>query len=506
MSRKFNSGGGLLAMEETVIVEGEGIGFDATDEQLFGKTEEQELPDEAKDILVYFTEEKAQEISETGPTLALESFWNLISDIESIRTSVRNECGVSQSLAMECERLMPGFLTEDYPIKTFSQIPTRTNLNYTVEAFDVRSGAIIAAIIAVIIGIAKLMFGGDSSSSGSGGAASKVDDKMDKLTDTAKKAEENLSSAIAKGGLVADDAKKMTSPSFKVDGLPKDHPLTSRLATLNEHAATGLNGVQSFVLGIEHNSSSDARKFWDVAGKGHYTDSVITLNLCFERINKVIKANVAPNGEVTTEQGFEIKSAVIESYSEFKHLKMFENISFEPVKILGNDQAAQDFFNSDPSQTWVNEFMKLKDTPIKTGYISLLTATIATDLWHADSFFYKEFGEIVKDKSRRTKIFQDLGKNATMLETELPLAFKNAHAKENAENSAAVNVSSETTTIIKHALKLCQFILKVLRNMAHIYDMLIEGVGTARRNILADIETLADIKIYQARATTGAAT
>jgi hypothetical protein len=494
MLRKFNTHTGLLSMEETVIVEGAPEGLDVPDAMLFNEVIPGELPTEAKDILVYFSEDKAKEIAEGGPQLALESFWNLLSDIESVRASVRSEGGVSQSMALECERLMPGFLTDDYPIQTFSKIATRTNYTYTAEAFDVKSAAIIGAIIAIILGIAKLMFG-SGGSSGSGGAADKVDDKIDQLKDTVAKTGQAAEKA-KQAGVTPADANKT---SFKPHNLPKGDPLESRIEALDAHCAKGLNGLQTFGLGLSTTNNTQGRAFWDMMGRGNYTDAVITLGDCFEVVSTALKHNITTDGVMDRSKIDAISKALFRCYAKMKGLKLFNSVHFDPNSILQSEDAATAFFKSDPTKEWVTAFTILKGMTDERAYQTLLHTSVATAFWESSKVFHDDFETLSKGRSERKRVNTDMGHNVTVVMPQIQQAFKTAYGNQSHGDPAALAASESMFMPVRQALKLCEFILEVLRNLSHIFHDLTQAVNNTALQVEQDIGTLAAIKAFEAK-------
>lgn len=512
MSRKFNTTGGLLSgavsLEDETIVEGNEIGLNATDDQLFDHPADQQLPEEAKGILSYFTEEKAQELSEAGPELTMESFWNLITDIESVRTSVRNEGGVSQSLAMECERLMPGFFTDDYPVKTFSVIPTRTNLNYTVEAFDVRSGAIIGAIIAIILGIAKLMFGGGSSSSGSGGGGG-VADKVDAGQAAAiKKSEEvvaKIDEALKSGKLDAAMVHAATSSHLKIDdlsALTSDATIIARVATVNEHVDKGLSGLQHFIYGFDSSNSTElAKTFWNTMGKGNYTDAVVAMSGFFGKISNALKENTPSNGVLSGNQVGALQEELRHCYGGLVNLGIYKsNPAFQGIDINAMQSSGavlKIFIENSPSDKWLAEIVQLKNTFVAGSYAKLLNESVKPTFVTANDFINADFKIVAHDAERRKASHEPIGTGASGAIAAVKSIFTKTDTDK--ADDYAKQANAESNAVAKECLQFCEFLLKSLRNFSHVFNEMRIAQEHAIVMIDYDLETIEKVNALNAK-------
>lgn len=506
MKRKFNREGGLLSLEDSTIVESNEIGLDVPDDQLFVDPVAQELPAEAADVLVYFTAEKAKELTDAGPELTMESFWELISDIESIRASVRSEGGVSQSLALECERLMPGFLNDDYPVKAFSKIPTRTNLSYTVEAFDIKSAAIIGGIIAIILGIAKLMFGGGSSSSGSGGgggggAAEKVEANLAKTVEVVDAVVKAILAMTQGGQITPEMVKSAASGNITVEGVVSGSALEGKVKLLNEHFKQGLTELETFALGENGIGKAGAMKeFWSTLGKGNYSDAVITINHCLEDLDKTLKDNIPEANqtvEISVQQNRNISASMLRSYSKLKVLPLFSSLNIDPSALAASPEAMEKFFASSPATAYLSEMTKLKNVYVTDGYAELIKKMIEPSYLSAQTFFEDDFKATIMDVERRKEAHQAMGTNATSAMTQLEAAFGKATDKNIATVSADASNTSATT--VKLALKLCEFLLKIVRDLAHIFNNIALAIMSATKRIKEDISIMLEITNHEAK-------
>lgn len=517
MSRKFNTTGGLLSgavsLEDETIVEGNEVGLNATDDQLFDHPADQQLPEEAKDILSYFTEEKAQELSEAGPELTMESFWNLITDIESVRTSVRNEGGVSQSLAMECERLMPGFFTDDYPVKTFSVIPTRTNLNYTVEAFDVRSGAIIGAIIAIILGIAKLMFGGGGSSSssgsdGGGGVADKVDAGQ---TAAIKKSEEvvaKIDEALKSGKLDAAMVHAAVVNHLKIDDpalLKTDDPLITRIDDVNEHVKKGLNGLQHFIMGFDTEKSTVfAKTFWESMGKGNYTDAVINMAESFERLSAALKSNTPSDGMWTSKQIGGLGEELSACYASLTNLGVFKHIppiaGASAAQLLDSPDAYKLFTENSPTAKWLADITMLEMMTVSGSYAKLLNLAVTPTFVTANDFISSDFKVVANDVNRRASSHAAIGANATGAIASIKSIFAKTNVDQSNIDDLTKRAEAEGQKTAKACLQLCEFFLKSIRDFSHIFNKMRVSNEHAIVMVERDLETIEKVNALNAKA------
>ena len=178
MVRKFKRMPVLSLLEEVVdtsplavgeVDDDQGLDIDA--DVILDTTSE--VPEEVRDILVYFTEDQKREIEDGGITVALEHAQTLMSKLMSLENHIHRE-GMSQRLALETEALLPGFLADNYPLASFSKDSTRTNLAYTQEEFSNKQIAIIAAIIAAIGAFIIRMIGGSSGKTEGGGKPATV--------------------------------------------------------------------------------------------------------------------------------------------------------------------------------------------------------------------------------------------------------------------------------------------------------------------------------------------
>lgn len=68
--------------------------------------------------------------------VAVEELEISLRDLELLRASIHNQRGMSQSIALEAEALMPGFLKDECPVAYFSKHPSRTLLSYALEEID----------------------------------------------------------------------------------------------------------------------------------------------------------------------------------------------------------------------------------------------------------------------------------------------------------------------------------------------------------------------------------
>lgn len=85
---------------------------------------------------------------------ALSSTFDLLDgrydDIEYLRQDIFTSRGMNQRLAMECEELIPGFLSEQRPIGFFTQLTTQTQYTVSLEFLADTKETVMAAVMAAL--------------------------------------------------------------------------------------------------------------------------------------------------------------------------------------------------------------------------------------------------------------------------------------------------------------------------------------------------------------------
>lgn len=482
-----------LATEDHQVMNFGDNGVDVSDDLLFDDHKAQELPKEATDILVTISPETAVKISEGGADVALEHLWNMCGDIDSIRQSVHAAGGVNRSIAMECERIVPGFLTDDYPLKTFSQEPTRTNLVYTTEMFDARTATIIGAIIATCLALIKFLSGDGDSSGNGGGAAAKVEGNISKQIEEYKKIAAALEEGVRKG----NQALAVTEiiANNHIDFKSKNDLTNSRIDKLNERVKQGLNGVQMMVLGLG-DSKAKSTKFWEVMGKGNFSRAVLTMSGVVETLSKELE-NAKPGTDFKANPKIlgDLKAQIQTMYGQIKPLALFKAVPVNPEEIVSQDQAADAFFSADPTKPWLDEFATLKEAQVTTGYAEVLTQTISGKLFTPSDIFFSDLEQMAADSEARKTANRDMGKNAIDHMNQLKDAFKVADT-----TPSSGEVSSSMPKEVRHAIRLIDFALRVIRNLYKIFDYITKALDIVLQHVKADCETILLVNTEKAEA------
>ncbi len=80
-------------------------------------------------------------------------------DLDLLAESIRAQGGMSQSVALEAEALMPGFLSEDRPVEYFTKHPSRTLLSVALEEIDENKKSALEKVLNAIIAFLRRIFG-----------------------------------------------------------------------------------------------------------------------------------------------------------------------------------------------------------------------------------------------------------------------------------------------------------------------------------------------------------
>lgn len=103
----------------------------------------------------------------------LIAFENSVADLTDLAADIEQSAGMSQDLALEAERIMPGVLSAG--VKHFTMSPSATRLRISLEEIEKGVWALIAAAVVAIIGIIYKIFkwlsGDKSTDSGDAGKA-----------------------------------------------------------------------------------------------------------------------------------------------------------------------------------------------------------------------------------------------------------------------------------------------------------------------------------------------
>lgn len=86
---------------------------------------------------------------------ACESLEVQLRDLELLKQSIVGQKGMNQSIALEAESLMPGFINEDRPIGFFTKHPSKTLLNAALEEVEEKTGGIVEKIKNFVIEMIK---------------------------------------------------------------------------------------------------------------------------------------------------------------------------------------------------------------------------------------------------------------------------------------------------------------------------------------------------------------
>lgn len=112
----------------------------------------------------------------------IESNVRTLESLNSFLIHMKDKSGMNKVMALECQAIMDDFLTTKMTIRHFSDFTSKTGLGYTQEAINIKSVAIIGALIAAGIALANKVINyfwptagmntsGGSSSSGSSGSS-----------------------------------------------------------------------------------------------------------------------------------------------------------------------------------------------------------------------------------------------------------------------------------------------------------------------------------------------
>ncbi len=89
----------------------------------------------------------------------IQSAFTALEDLKYLFEDISNAKGMCKSLALEAERIIPGFLNEKKPLGYFTNAPTATMYRSSMEELDNKQigiiGAAVAALIAFIVAVVK---------------------------------------------------------------------------------------------------------------------------------------------------------------------------------------------------------------------------------------------------------------------------------------------------------------------------------------------------------------
>lgn len=167
--------------------------------------------------------------------VAIES---ALMDIGYLREDILKSGGMSQSFALEADRILNGFINEDLPIGYFTKQPSATKLRYALEEMDKKQmgmiAAAIAAAIAILYKIIKWFTNKDGGSVTAGTSRSDAKEQIKEreeltgeLKDGVKEINSNAPSNMNLDRLIKDHAdnnpdSKSSTFMYEVDGLTYD--------------------------------------------------------------------------------------------------------------------------------------------------------------------------------------------------------------------------------------------------------------------------------------------
>ena len=115
-----------------------------------------ELEDELEEQIyprfsqILFEDPKAGEVPDIDQDTAVVTTVNGLKDLNYLHTDIVKSKGMTAGFAMEAERLIPGFLSEDRPLGFFTQYPTKTQYQASLEAIDAQSKSIVQRIVEAV--------------------------------------------------------------------------------------------------------------------------------------------------------------------------------------------------------------------------------------------------------------------------------------------------------------------------------------------------------------------
>ena len=167
---------------------------------------------------------------------ALES---ALVELSYVAEDILKSGGVNQVIALEADRCIEGFLHEDRPLGFYTKTPSATNLQYAMEAIDLKKAGIIAAIIAAVMGVLYKVYQFFTKSPAEGGGPSggksekDIKDEAEEVAERAKSYKEcfddvNRNVQGGTDGLMSDVAKSSANVNAtkhileEMDGLEYD--------------------------------------------------------------------------------------------------------------------------------------------------------------------------------------------------------------------------------------------------------------------------------------------
>ena len=79
-------------------------------------------------------------------------------DLDLLQQSIKSQGGMSQSLALEAQAIMPGFVSDDRPLGFFTKNPSRTMLSVALEDIENEKKSVIAKIWDTFIAFLKKIY------------------------------------------------------------------------------------------------------------------------------------------------------------------------------------------------------------------------------------------------------------------------------------------------------------------------------------------------------------
>jgi uncharacterized protein (DUF1330 family) len=91
--------------------------------------------------------------------VAVEDLEVQLRDLELLGDTIKGNKGMDQTIALECESLMPGFLHDDRPIEFFTKHPSRTMYSAALEEVEEKKGGILQKIKDFIVDMYRKIVG-----------------------------------------------------------------------------------------------------------------------------------------------------------------------------------------------------------------------------------------------------------------------------------------------------------------------------------------------------------
>lgn len=239
-----------------------------------GNELDDELPIPELDAIEADYDKAEAALSMDEDVAALESIANRASDLEYLMEDIQKAHGMSQSFAMEAERILPGF-SDLAPIGYYTRTISATRLKVSMEELSKGMWALIAAAAAAVIGLIvkivswlsgkKKSDGGGSSSDAKEVAKERVAE-MERVSGVAERVGDALKDVNPREVEIVDEKGKSDRP----------HTLTDLFEMLNENYDHTGEHLEFF--------SKPNPLYYDLVNGGEYSKAIDKMNNVVEMI------------------------------------------------------------------------------------------------------------------------------------------------------------------------------------------------------------------------------